>query len=349
VIIDITEDKTKKGFRWKALQPVLDLPIVKIEKDDVPPPSDQGESSKQHQKLSKKKREEATVASPPKREGSPSDISPPRRRARGRHDSPDLSPPRKNARRTSDSFRPRRRSRHDSILSDISPPWKVQKETDQSDAIPQTALNSFPASSSGTITSAGLMDRTALSEEKMRAKAERERFIKSLDPLVSGPKAPTVYRDQGRKIDINQEELTEEEKAKKEREDELFNRWGRGVAQVESAENKLADELYEMSKPLARYKDDEDLERMLKERIYDDDPMLKFIKKKKSKKGSNKTPQKRKAVYNGSWPQNRFGIAPGYRWDGVNRSNGYESSRYAIQAEKFALKEVAYKWSVEDM
>lgn len=42
----------------------------------------------------------------------------------------------------------------------------------------------------------------------------------------------------------------------------------------------MKDELYEMSKPLARYVDDEDLERMLKERERDGDPMLKFIKKK---------------------------------------------------------------------
>lgn len=52
------------------------------------------------------------------------------------------------------------------------------------------------------------------------------------------------------------------------------------VATLRMAEDKVKDELYEMSKPLARYADDEDLERMLKERERDGDPMLKFIKKK---------------------------------------------------------------------
>ena len=37
-----------------------------------------------------------------------------------------------------------------------------------------------------------------------------------------------------------------------------------------------------MSKPLARYADDEDLEKMLKARLRDEDPMLKFMRKKKS-------------------------------------------------------------------
>lgn len=41
--------------------------------------------------------------------------------------------------------------------------------------------------------------------------------------------------------------------------------------------------MYEMSKPLARSKDDEDLDKQLKEMERADDPMLKFIKKKKSK------------------------------------------------------------------
>jgi len=45
------------------------------------------------------------------------------------------------------------------------------------------------------------------------------------------------------------------------------------------AQQKAEDELYEMSKPLARYADDEDLERMLKEREREGNPMLKFLKR----------------------------------------------------------------------
>ena len=53
------------------------------------------------------------------------------------------------------------------------------------------------------------------------------------------------------------------------------------MTQIKSAEQKVADDLYEMSKPLARYRDDEDLEILLKEREREGDPMLAFIKKKK--------------------------------------------------------------------
>lgn len=51
------------------------------------------------------------------------------------------------------------------------------------------------------------------------------------------------------------------------------------VAQSKSASERLHDDLYEMSKPLARYAEDEDLEKRLKERERDGDPMLAFIKK----------------------------------------------------------------------
>lgn len=54
------------------------------------------------------------------------------------------------------------------------------------------------------------------------------------------------------------------------------------VAQTRGAFEKVVEDEYEMSKPLARYADDEDLEKMLKERTRDGDPMLLFMKKSKA-------------------------------------------------------------------
>ena len=64
------------------------------------------------------------------------------------------------------------------------------------------------------------------------------------------------------------------------------------VAQVRQAQEKLASDAYEMSKPLARYRDDEDLEKMLKERERDGDPMLAFLKKKNVPKTASGRPKK---------------------------------------------------------
>ena len=55
------------------------------------------------------------------------------------------------------------------------------------------------------------------------------------------------------------------------------------VVQTQSREKKLEDELHEMAKPLARYRNDADLEEMLRNQERQDDPMLAFMTKKKVK------------------------------------------------------------------
>lgn len=65
------------------------------------------------------------------------------------------------------------------------------------------------------------------------------------------------------------------------------------LVQQKQQRQKVEDAAREMSKPLARYIDDTDLDRLLREQERDGDPMAKFLKKKneeQSKKG--KCPQK---------------------------------------------------------
>lgn len=57
-----------------------------------------------------------------------------------------------------------------------------------------------------------------------------------------------------------------------------------------------------------------------------------------------------KPVYKGPEPPpNRFNIRPGFRWDGVDRSNGFEKQFFNKISDRKAVQEQAYKWSVEDM
>lgn len=143
------------------------------------------------------------------------------------------------------------------------------------------------------------------------------------------------------------------------------------VQQTKQAKNKVEDDFYEMSKPLARYRNDEDLDRMLKDRERAEDPMLAFVTKKRArqdilagKKCKNmavnlivfpitnvyRNIYVAKPKYNGpAPPPNRFNIPPGYRWDGVDRSNGFEKKRFSMLANKGATRDEAFKWSTEDM
>jgi pre-mRNA-splicing factor CWC26 len=55
-------------------------------------------------------------------------------------------------------------------------------------------------------------------------------------------------------------------------------------------------------------------------------------------------------IYQGPQPApNRFKILPGYRWDGVDRSNGFEKRCFEKMSQRKALETSAYQWSTEEM
>ncbi|RVE44170.1 hypothetical protein evm_011190 [Chilo suppressalis] len=118
------------------------------------------------------------------------------------------------------------------------------------------------------------------------------------------------------------------------------------LKQIEAQEARMQDFMHEASKPLARHKNDRDLENSLKDVLRDGDPMLQYIMDKKRERG-DLGPEK--PIYKGKFPPNRFNIRPGYRWDGVDRSNGYEKKYFEQQSKRKAQEEEAYKWSTEDL
>lgn len=253
----------------------------RISKDISPP-------RRKHEKLSSKDGKDLSAFR--ERYDSDGDISPPRKHnsTKKRRDMDitpqrshkDLSPTRKRSRIDEDISPPRIKSENSSSPKQRKSgrpthsrwgDWSPDRDEESSSRKPEKTMSGKRA---------GLQSAKELSTEIATLKAKEDGAFKNMPEEISGKNAATVVR---RKQRQNQEE--DAQKLQKEKEiKEKYDRWGKGLKQVESESQKTADQLYEMSKPLARYADDEDLEKYLKDQEREGDPMLAYIRKKKKTK-----------------------------------------------------------------
>ncbi|KAM3727804.1 BUD13 [Dirofilaria immitis] len=180
-------------------------------------------------------------------------------------------------------------------------------------------------------------------EEMMRLQENETKLLKSWKGYTDDKNVATIRRGKltgkGRESKSNE---TKEREAKKQKElEEKYKRWNKGIRQLEERSQKLNEMARVAQEDFARHVDDKAMNEHLKEQLRAEDPMYKYVKKKKEEaetKSGNVYPK-----YNGSWPPNRFNIAPGYRWDGVNRSNGFEDRIAEIANKKVAQRTEYYE------
>ncbi|KAI5923619.1 Pre-mRNA-splicing factor of RES complex-domain-containing protein [Camillea tinctor] len=221
-------------------------------------------------------------------------------------------------------------------------------------------------------THAGLQTGAAVSaqlERRRRAERdeyERERRARRKHKGQDEEEEETVYRDAtGRRVDASMKraELRREAEAARQKQEQAVREL-RGDAQVEEARRRreALDDAAVMG--VARGVDDEDMNREMKGKVRWGDTMAEFVgaasntgggggavAKTKDGGGSSSSSTKAKKgrpIYQGAWAPNRYQIRPGYRWDGVDRSNGFEAERFKAINRRERNKGLEYSWQMDE-
>ena len=196
-------------------------------------------------------------------------------------------------------------------------------------------------------THAGLQSAATVSAQlARRQREEREDFERNHKNVKE---AETVYRDAtGRRIDISMKRAEARRAAAEAQEKErLAQEALKGDVQLEEARRRRErlDDAKLMA--FARTADDETMNAELKEKERWNDPMMQFMSEKRDKSNQGKS-RNRRPVYKGAAPPNRYGIQPGYRWDGVDRGNGFEGDRFKALNRRERNKDLDYSWQMDE-
>jgi len=188
------------------------------------------------------------------------------------------------------------------------------------------------------------------------------------DSAHSAQDTGVIYRGKrGEKI-TRAEWLELEEKKKKKKKKNRRNdpppvlEWGGGLLQKVDKAAQILEDKRIAAEPLARYEIDASLDEQLRQRARWEDPFFGGIPQEDAV-STTRTNDKAAAALSGSGtaqsvarpkcrfpcPENRFGIKPGYRWDGVIRGNKFEERLAAEKNRRRHEETESYKWSVADI
>lgn len=197
---------------------------------------------------------------------------------------------------------------------------------------------------------------------RMEQQEQRRLRDATASVVAGGPvSGATVYRDKdGKRVDMDEKVARDKQQAAALVAAKVVEKWewGFGAAQKQAAVTAAADLATAAAAPFARRTGDADLEAHLKTQARDGDPMARGLGGARGNaaaaanagadsKGDTVGARPR---YSGPLPTpNRYGIVPGYRWDGVDRSTGWEGKLIAFKAKKAAKAEGDYHFRVADM
>lgn len=155
----------------------------------------------------------------------------------------------------------------------------------------------------------------------------------------------TIYRDaSGRIINVAMKRAEARKKAELEAAKAAEKeKAARGAVQNALASKRKEDLESAKLLSVARYADDEQLNSEQKETDRWNDPAMGFLAKKKAGRSVTGKP-----LYKGGFTPNRYGIRPGFRWDGVDRGNGFEALWFKARNRKKDRETMEYAWQMDE-
>lgn len=225
-----------------------------------------------------------------------------------------------------DEQKPTKKKRHDSSSSD---------NDDDDDDDDQKAARMSSGHKAGLQTGKGF----AKAEEGI----QKKRKVQAQEMVDRYGMGETVHRKSkdttsNKRIELTAEQQAELNQGRKQKENAAFERAQLG--RIQQSE-------------FARRVDDDEIEALRKQSLREGDPMARYAQQqqqqphKKSKGSKHQQPlAAARPIYKGPPPKpNRFGIRPGFRWDGNDRGNGFEDRLLAQRSSKNQQREDAYRWS----
>ena len=200
------------------------------------------------------------------------------------------------------------------------------------------------ASSRPSFQRPGLQRDVAAATRAIQAAAQAAPPPSVQDATALGAAEPTVYRDRkGRKLEMLTEMMSGASGGDGGKSaDQSKPSWGSGLVQQKAQAERRARGRADGAGPLARYEIDDETDKAKRDVMRFDDPMAQHL--------TMRAPTSNKPKYRGpAPPPNRFDIPPGYRWDGVDRSNGYEAGFFKAAAQARNEAQQARQWAQEDM
>ncbi|ODV94393.1 hypothetical protein PACTADRAFT_4335 [Pachysolen tannophilus NRRL Y-2460] len=223
--------------------------------------------------------------------------------------------------------------------------WKKVKSGDdhdnkiirpKADVTTEISEKAKPKLESGA--AAGLHTGAEVSEAiRLKQDQEYNQYLETLGD-VDHNNEETIHRDaKGNIIDIKKlKELRKQEisvkRAKLLEEQEQIKSLNKDL--LKDLDQRQEFEKLQKLKSMNVYKDDLELNLKQTSQLRTDDPLLMYdeTKAKELQKGRYRSRTGRK-LYKHPYPENRFNIAPGWRWDGIDRSNGFERKWFDKQSE----------------